>query len=165
VKLAKALRGSRARGLGELSGLPELGALRHESEAAVVAAIDQLISERRLIRMGRTYPTVWLPGRPIRAAAPSAKVSARRSARAAAGATRLAAFRTSEIARELERYRQRMARQLAWKSYMVFQRKVIVAIDRHRPQTAAELARIPGLGAARIARFGDDILAMVRRHA
>ena len=36
-----------------------------------------------------------------------------------------------------------------------------------RPETISrdELARIPGLGPAKIARFGDDILAVVRRHA
>jgi superfamily II DNA helicase RecQ len=58
-----------------------------------------------------------------------------------------------------------MARQLSWKTYMVFQRKVISAIDQQRPRTPAALARIPGLGPAKIARFGEDILAMVRRHA
>ena len=58
-----------------------------------------------------------------------------------------------------------MARQLHWKSYMVFQRGVIAAIDRSRPNTHEALARIPGLGPAKIARFGDDILAVVRRHS
>ena len=75
------------------------------------------------------------------------------------------AFRSSEIARELERYRQKMARQLSWKTYMVFQRKTIQAIDQQRPKTAAALAKIPGMGPAKIARFGNDILEMIRRHA
>ena len=47
---------------------------------------------------------------------------------------------------------------------MVFQRRVILAIDRMRPQSREALLRIPGLGPAKIARFGDDILAAVRRH-
>ena len=66
---------------------------------------------------------------------------------------------------ELDSYRRRMARQLKWKSYMVFQRGVIAAIDQQRPMSIEALARIPGLGPAKIARFGDDILAVVRRHA
>ncbi|MCB9558880.1 MAG: HRDC domain-containing protein [Kofleriaceae bacterium] len=57
-----------------------------------------------------------------------------------------------------------MARKLQWKSYMVFQQRVITAIDRLRPATREALARIPGLGPAKIERFGDDILALVRRH-
>lgn len=199
TKLAKALRGSKARDLGQLGRLPQYGALGEASEAQVVAAIDELIAERKLARMGRKYPTVWLAGRPVRAARPAASprpadapeerdvrapdspspaAAARAATRAAASAqrryqaigrraaTQIAreqAFRKSEIARELERYRQRMARQLSWKTYMVFQRKTIAAIDQQRPRTPAALARIPGLGAAKIARFGKDILALVER--
>jgi ATP-dependent DNA helicase RecQ len=63
----------------------------------------------------------------------------------------------------LDSYRKRMARQLKWKTYMVFQRGVIAAIDQQRPTSKEALARIPGLGPAKIARFGDDILDLVRR--
>jgi superfamily II DNA helicase RecQ len=69
------------------------------------------------------------------------------------------------MARDLDRYRKRMARQLKWKAYMVFQQRVIAAIDAQRPRTKDALARIPGLGPAKIARFGDDLLALVQRHA
>jgi ATP-dependent DNA helicase RecQ len=68
------------------------------------------------------------------------------------------------IAPELDRYRKRMATQLRWKTYMVFQRRVILAIDRQRPTSIDDLARIPGLGPAKIERFGEDILALVRRY-
>ena len=47
---------------------------------------------------------------------------------------------------------------------MVFQRKAILAIDREEPDSRAALAKIPGLGPAKIERFGDDILALVREH-
>jgi DNA helicase II / ATP-dependent DNA helicase PcrA len=57
-----------------------------------------------------------------------------------------------------------VARQLKWKSYMVFQRRTILAIDAQRPTSRAALLAIPGLGAAKIERFGDDILEAVRRH-
>jgi len=223
LKLAKALRGSRARGLGNLTKLAQYGALDAATEAQVVAAIDELIAQRKLVRMGRKYPTVWLAGKPVRparaarsstftvdvdadlaeaakvdaanlgaagaesepaqkvpASQPSERATARAAAktaaayqrryaangkRAAAQIAKERAFRASEIARELERYRQRMARELSWKTYMVFQRKTIAAIDQQRPRTAAALARIPGLGPAKIARFGKDILALVQRCA
>jgi superfamily II DNA helicase RecQ len=107
-----------------------------------------LIADRRLVRRGRKYPTVALPG-PV--SAPS-----QRAARSP---------RTAGVTFELDRYRRTMARQLNWKTYMVFPRSVIAAIDRQRPASRDALAAIAGLGPARIARFGDDILAVVRRHA
>jgi ATP-dependent DNA helicase RecQ len=67
------------------------------------------------------------------------------------------------IARELERFRRTTARKLKWKGYMVLQQKTIVAIDEKRPSTREELLRMPGLGPARVDRFGDEILAIVRR--
>ncbi|HEX3475102.1 MAG TPA: HRDC domain-containing protein, partial [Kofleriaceae bacterium] len=97
---------------------------------------------------GRKYPTVALPG-PAVARRP-------RAARAP---------RTASVTFELDRYRKRMARQLKWKTYMVFPRSVMTAIDRQRPTSREALARIAGLGPSKIARFGDDILAVVRRHA
>ena len=69
-----------------------------------------------------------------------------------------------DIARALDNYRRRRARKLGWKTYMVFQRAAMLAIDREEPATLDELARIPGLGPAKIERFGEDILAIVREH-
>ena len=69
----------------------------------------------------------------------------------------------TSITLALDTFRKKMARQLKWKSYMVMQRGVIAAIEKHRPTTAEALARIPGLGPAKIARFGADIIAIVRR--
>ena len=44
-------------------------------------------------------------------------------------------------------------------------RRTIAAIDQARPASHDALARIPGLGPAKIARFGDDLIALVRFHA
>ena len=150
TNLARALRGSHARAViaHGLVHLPQFGRLAEASEASIVATIDRLIAERRLARRGRKYPTVTLPG-PAGARRP-------RAARAP---------RTASVTFELDSYRKRMARQLQWKTYMVFPRSVIAAIDQQRPTSREALARIAGLGPSKIARFGDDILAVVRRHA
>ncbi|HSR98721.1 MAG TPA: RecQ family ATP-dependent DNA helicase [Kofleriaceae bacterium] len=159
VNLARALRGSQAKAMAAqgLVHLPQFGALAHVSEASIVATIDQLISQRRLARRGRKYPTVALPG-----AAPARAADRTRADRTT---RRERPPRTASITFELDRYRRRMARQLKWKTYMVFQRSVITAIDLQRPTSREDLARIAGLGPSKIARFGDDILAVVRRHA
>jgi ATP-dependent DNA helicase RecQ len=156
--LARALRGSRARALarGGLLAMPEHGALAQHSEAQVTAAIDTLLRDGRLRRTGRKYPTVWLPGRPVRAA----RAEGDKGPASAARARRWG----GPIARALDDYRRRQARALRWKTYMVFQRSVLLAIDREQPQTRDALSRIPGLGPAKLERFGDDILELVRRH-
>ena len=147
--LAKALRGSLAKAMATngLLHLPQHGALAAHDEPAIVATIEQLIRDRRLVRRGRKYPTVALPG-------PSApRISARRTS------PKLSAMKYA-----LDTYRKQKARQLKWKAYMVLQRATIAAIEARRPRTKAELLAIPGLGPAKVARFGDDILALVARN-
>jgi ATP-dependent DNA helicase RecQ len=153
--LAKALRGSRAKPVvvHGLDRLAQHGALEAFPEADIAATIESMIHERCLVRRGRKYPTIALPG-PTKPRAP-------RTTHARRGRD---GSRASSITVELDRYRKRMARQLRWKSFMVFQRSVIIAIDRQRPDSLAALARIPGLGASRVARFGDDLLAIIRRY-
>ncbi len=171
TNLARALRGSKAKAMTAhgLLHLPQHNALAHRSEASIIATIEELIRARRLIRRGRKYPTVALPGAAARRSSRTSSASPSPSASAAPRNARFA--RSSKPTRTvhgiklaLDTYRKQKARQLKWKSYMVFQRSTIAAIDARRPRTVEELARIPGLGPAKIARFGDDILAIVQRH-
>lgn len=158
--LAKALRGSKAKSLsrGGLLMMPEYGSLSEYDEASVIAAIEGLLRAGRLVRKGRKYPTVWLPDKPVRGGDSEGSPTRKRRARRATSGV-------DSIAPELDRYRKRMAGRLKWKAYMVFQRKAIRAIDEHRPTTLAELERIPGLGPAKIERFGRDIIELVERYS
>jgi len=152
TNLARALRGSQSKAMSAhgLLHLPQHGALAVRSEAAIVATIEQLIRERKLVRRGRKYPTVALPG-------PRAPRST--PARSTRTSPKLTSMKLA-----LDTYRKQKARQLRWKAYMVFQLSTIAAIDARRPRTKQELLAIPGLGPAKIARFGDDILALIDRH-
>jgi ATP-dependent DNA helicase RecQ len=163
-QLAKALRGSRAKSLsrGGLLQLPEYGSLVDYDEASVVAAIDELLAAGVLERRGRKYPTVWSAGKPVRQRRTAGDAS---DEPAAAPRPRRRRRNHTDLARHLDNYRKRVARRLKWKPYMVFQRKAIVAIEDRRPTTRSQLAAIPGIGPAKIDRFGDDILEIVRRHA
>ena len=124
-----------------------------------VQAARSQVGKASVERKGKKYPTVWPAGRPVRAARPEGAPAKPRRA------SKWDKLRGSDLARELENYRKRMARQLKWKSYMIFQTKTILAIDAQRPLSRDALLRIPGLGAAKVDRFGDDILAYVRRHS
>ncbi len=162
--LARALRGSKAKDVVArgLLHVPQHGMLAQHTEASLVATMEQLVRDRRLVRRGRKYPMIALPGaRAPKQVAGERPASSARPRRSSPRSPRIA----STIRFALDTYRKQKARQLKWKAYMVFQRAVITAIEASRPRSKEELARIPGLGPAKIARFGDDILAVVRRHA
>lgn len=148
ASLAKALRGSEAKALRKLGllSLPQHGTMKHYDEASIVVAVERLLRDGRLAQTGRKYPTVWLPGKPVRARRTSSS-----------------SRRTPSLAAALDRYRKRTAGKLEWKAYMVFQRKAIVAIAATKPTTRDELLLIPGLGPAKVERFGEDILDLVRK--
>jgi ATP-dependent DNA helicase RecQ len=162
TNLARALRGSRARPLARLSllQLPQHGRLKEFDERSIVGAIEALLEKGSLVKKGVKYPTVWLPGKPVRAAADQDASGAKVRSTKPRGRF----VRYNDCVRVLENYRKRMARQLKWKPYMVFQQKVIVALDQQRPTTHAALARISGLGPSRIERFGDDLIALMKQH-
>jgi ATP-dependent DNA helicase RecQ len=165
--LAQALRGGKAKTLsrGGLLTLSEYGELSEYSEDAVIAAIDSLLSEDRLQRTGKKYPTVWIPGKPVRPPR-STRGASKDSPNAYTGRSTSEPKRRygGDIARALDNYRKRTARKLGWKPYMVFQQRVVFAVDREEPDSIEALSRIPGLGPAKIERFGEDLLGMVREH-
>ena len=95
---------------------------------------------------------MWLKGRPVRQREPeSARPSNRRRSK-------------SELRRALESYRQRKARKLRWKRYMVFNNDVLRQIDEQQPDSLWALEQIHGFGPSKAQRFGQDILDLVRRH-
>lgn len=171
--LIGALLGSRAKHVASagLLNAPFWGTLAGVVDHDLDATIEHLIAARVLRRLGRKYPTIaaassstspsalTTKGRTARGTAPPTDAPARASVRSIKPATR---FRKLGIALDLDTYRRKTARALGWKAYMVFPSGVIKAIDERRPMTLADLARIPGLGPARLARFGDDILRIVR---
>ncbi|MBT8494540.1 MAG: HRDC domain-containing protein, partial [Deltaproteobacteria bacterium] len=162
TNLARALRGSKARALsrGGLRKIPQHGALKQHSEASIAAAIDDMLATGVLARKGNKYPTVWLPGKRVREA-PRTDSAKTRPQRQKSGKSKR---RYNPLLRELENYRKRQARSLGWKAYMVYQRRALLAIDEHQPQSVDDLLKIPGLGPAKVERFGDDILDIVRRY-
>ncbi len=158
--LAQALRGGKAKSLsrGGLLTMPEYGTLSEYDEDRLIAGIDGLLSSGRLERTGKKYPTVWIPGKPVRAARARSDAEGTPAKKQRARSSRYG----GDVARALDNYRRRRARELGWKTYMVFQRAAMLAIDRDEPATLDALARIPGLGPAKIERFGEDILQIVR---
>ena len=102
-----------------------------------------------------------MPGKPIRS--PKGRIQEETDPASPRGKSASRRF-GGDVARALDRYRRDRARSLGWKTYMVFQRRVLMAIDRDEPDSLEALARIPGLGPMKLERFGEDILEIVRVH-
>jgi ATP-dependent DNA helicase RecQ len=132
--------------------LAQHGSCKNYSEEALAEQFDTLLRDGVLVRRGQKYPTLWLAGRE----------SHRKKRGSAPGKPRTA---YSALLRELDNYRRRTARRLKWKPFMVFHRKVILALAKTHPTTEQELLLIPGLGPAKIQQFGHELLRLVREHA
>ncbi len=167
VGLARALRGSRAKSLHKcgLMDLPEHGALHHRDETSIVAAIEGCLERGQLVRKGHKYPTVWLPGKAVRArqawTAPNVGSNTNASRPLERRARR---DRYTPVVKALDAFRRRKARELGWKPYMVLQKRTIVALDEQRPGSVWDLQQIPGLGEAKIERFGEELISIVSEH-
>ncbi len=148
--VAQGVRGSRAKAVSRKGLLknPHHGALKGLPEEAVLRAIDAMLDDGRLAKKGRKYPTVWIPDKRVRAKPGEGK-----------GSTRP---RRTGLAGTLATWRRAEARRLRWKPYQVFPDKTLEAIVAARPRTLADLEALPGMGPARVGRFGAAVLGMVR---
>ena len=107
--------------------------------------------ERRLVRSGRKYPTLALPGA---ARAPRTRGSATGRGRRGPRTSSSSSTATASA------WRASSAGSRTWSSSA---RRSPRSISSGPPRSRT-LARIPGLGPVKIARFGEDILAVVRRY-
>lgn len=166
ASLAKALRGSRAKALRKygLLNLPQHGDLKEYNEISITSAVEDLLRYKRLERKGRKYPTVWIPGKPVRAKKAASTEAEPESSSTSSTGLRRTIKRGSNLKRALELFRNRTAKKLSWKPYMVMHKKVIAQLDEKRPKSLEELYEVDGLGPAKIDQFGWDLLDIVRRY-
>ena len=71
--------------------------------------------------------------------------------------------RESELLDLLKAERAALARELNAPAYVVFADRTLIEMARARPKTRAELAEVHGVGAAKLARFGETFLAAIAR--
>jgi ATP-dependent DNA helicase RecQ len=81
--------------------------------------------------------------------------------RAAAEASRLVSPPDAELFQRLKAWRAGQARAQGVPAYVIFHDATLAEIARRRPVDAGGLAAIPGLGGAKLARYGEGLLAVV----
>ena len=93
--------------------------------------------------------------------------SGRKAARAAANT---AAFADdlpgdTELFEALRRRRFELAKAQRVAAYVVFADKTLIDMARRKPKTALEMAAVHGVGEAKLARYGQHFLDVIRQHA
>jgi superfamily II DNA helicase RecQ len=69
------------------------------------------------------------------------------------------------LRRALEAFCRRTAKLCGYKRpYMVLTRQTIAALESKRPRTEAQLLALKGLGEIKVARFGAELLEVIRQH-
>jgi ATP-dependent DNA helicase RecQ len=97
----------------------------------------------------------------VRAAPPVRAVGGRKSASAFAPALAL----TPEVSATFEAlrsWRLEVARSTEVPPYVVFHDRTLAEIAQRRPENAGALATIPGVGPAKLERYGNAVLAVLR---
>jgi DNA helicase-2/ATP-dependent DNA helicase PcrA len=124
---------------------------------------DAIAEERRLLYVGMTrakrhLALTWLAsGRPSRFLGELAVLPA---AGRPAGAPAAAAPEPDDPAYQaLKRWRLQRAKADELPAYVVFHNSTLAEIVRRRPSTIGQLAVVPGVGPAKLERYGEEVLA------
>ncbi|HVF04688.1 MAG TPA: ATP-dependent DNA helicase UvrD2 [Frankiaceae bacterium] len=128
-----------------------VGITRARRHVSVSWAYARQPGGRRSRRVSRFLEGI-VPGSAVPAPKPKA---ARDAARADLSPEEQALFD------RLRDWRRETAAALGQPAYCVFTDATLSAISRARPAASADLARLPGVGATKLDKFGDDVLAVV----
>jgi ATP-dependent DNA helicase RecQ len=133
------------------AGLVERRGIEGGRPGAFVLA---LTPEGRAVARGEVRPELDLPGR-------DAPRPRSRKARASAPTAPEPTDADPALLARLKEWRTQEARRRSLPPYVIFHDKTLVAIAAARPSTADELARIKGVGPAKLALHGDAVLKLL----
>jgi ATP-dependent DNA helicase RecQ len=112
----------------------------------------EVLREERRVEVARPHPA-----RPAGAASKAARSGAADGAHEAP-----AAAAHDALFERLRALRKRLADQLGLPPYVIFHDATLRAMAARRPQTLGEFAELPGVGQAKLARYGEQFIAALR---
>jgi ATP-dependent DNA helicase RecQ len=147
--------------------LPHFGAL-HWPEERLRLLISEMVEVGLLRQTAGEYPVLELTPLGARAARGQVDVSlslpAASRARAAPGGPTASAAPAArpELLERLKRWRMETAREEAIPAYVVFHDRTLLEIAGRAPASLDELAAVPGVGPAKLDRYGLKVLELVK---
>jgi ATP-dependent DNA helicase RecQ len=170
-RVAGVLAGSRSRGVLALRGItdtPGYGLLQEWREADVQELLHRLVEAGALRQTSPPYPTVALTTAGVAVLRGDAVVDVddprtlEPKRPPAAVAVNGAPPSQAEVARfeRLRAWRTERARERAVPAYVIFPDRTLVELAARLPATESELLAVPGVGTAKLALFGAELLRM-----
>ncbi|AEF95310.1 ATP-dependent DNA helicase, RecQ family [Desulfotomaculum nigrificans CO-1-SRB] len=167
-KMAAILRGAKEKDIIERDYhlLPHYGKLKHLTGTAVLAMIDRLLGDGYLMASGDQYPVLELTpkgweaislGNPL-PVPPEVEQSPPKPA------NHINQRLDEVLLAALKEYRSGLARQNNKPAFIFFHDRVLEEIARQKPDSLAALGQIPGIGPQKLARFGQDLLDLIRKN-
>ncbi len=172
-RLGKLLRGSASKDTEQFKsqGSPLYGALRGASREAVYGFLDRLIAEGLLRQADEDEYFVcavtqagrdaWQERPPLEIPAPGAP----RPITSRVGARDDDAEPDADVYDALRHWRRLEAAAAALPPYCIFGDRTLTAIARDRPQDLSELRAVPGVGDAKLEKYGPAVLQVLARHS
>lgn len=167
--LAGILRGARTRDIlkFKLDRSRFYGSLKDLPEEAIIGRFEDGIEEGEIKIAGTKYPKIFLaaapPHKPRTKTARDSSVPVGNDPQHEGSSARTRTISPeAALLKKLKAFRDREARRLKWKSYMVFQNGVLARIAKEKPTTVTELSSVKGVGAAKVEKFGEEILRIIR---
>jgi len=149
------LRGSKSKSIlkRKLDKSEYFGRLSHIPEPALIRLFEQKLEQGEYRIRGNQFPKISLA---------SISVTSKKTSQKKVFHRKISP--NIEALRELKSYRDKKAKQLGWKKYMVFQNSVLKRIAQELPRTLEDLRCIKGVGEAKLTRFGKDILSILEKY-
>ncbi len=161
ARVAELLKGSKSKGIlkAHLDEHRCYGLLSSWTLDAIVAAIDELLQDGCLETRGAEYPMVGITER--------GKEAMWRKIRPRVEFTVVPASSESspvdeDLIKALKRWRMQTCKRAHLKPFHVLSNKTLDVLAQVKPETERELSDIPGIGPAKIEKYGDDLLRLIR---
>ncbi|MBE7411866.1 MAG: ATP-dependent DNA helicase [Leptospiraceae bacterium] len=126
------------------------GKLKNIPDESILLLFEKMLEKNELKVAGKKYPKLYhIKFPPIDKSSLIKKTSVPK--------------KSATLLKELKNYRDREARRLKWKKYMVFQNAVLKRISEQKPENKVELLNIKGVGNSKAEKFGEGILSILEK--
>ncbi len=143
----------------KLNEKEEFGKLKHIPEEAILHLFETWLGKKILMEAGTKFPKIYLKEFP-----PTTRKE-KHNEEIELGIRKVKFVSPEQnLVKALKNFRDREARKLKWKKFMVLHNSTILRIAKLKPKNLNDLINVKGLGDAKISKFGNGILEVLEKY-